>query len=140
MADTIKAMLREARRHDDYWVQWIVSDFTEELCRRMEALGISRKGLADRIQKSPPYVTKVLRGEQNLTAKSMARLARAVQSVVRVHLAPADTYTVWLDMGDSGAQQSRPAANLEDVVFPGGHTAPVQMSFHGAMNAADVTS
>jgi DNA-binding transcriptional regulator YdaS (Cro superfamily) len=139
MADTIKAMLREARRHDDYWVQWIVSDFTEELCRRMDVLGISRKALADRIQKSPPYVTKVLRGDQNLTAKSMARLARAVQSVVRVHLAPAEAYTVWLDVGEADVRQSRPAANLEDVVFPGEHGTAVQMSLHSAMSATGIS-
>jgi transcriptional regulator with XRE-family HTH domain len=138
MADAINAMLREARSHDDYWVQWIVSDFTEELCRRMDVLGISRKALAQRIKKSPPYVTKVLRGEQNLTAKSMAQLARAVQSVVRVHLAPTEAYTVWLDLGESDISHPSPAANLDDVVFSGERPTAVQMSLHSAMSATDV--
>lgn len=135
MADTIQVLLREVRQHDDYWEEWIVSDFTEELCRRMEVLGVSRKGLAERINSSPPYVTKVLRGEDNLTAKTMAKLARAVGSVVRVHLAPVGTYTVWLDMGGREIKQPD-ATTLAVVAFESDQPKQVRMSLQSAASTA----
>ena len=50
MAKSIKSVLAEVREHEDYREHWIVSDFTEELCRRMEVLGITRRAFADKIE------------------------------------------------------------------------------------------
>ncbi|MBI2207163.1 MAG: helix-turn-helix transcriptional regulator [Candidatus Rokubacteria bacterium] len=115
MAKSIRSILEEARRHDDYYEHWIVSDFTEELCRRMEARGLTRKSFAEAIGSSRAYVTKVLSGEENLTAKTMAKLARAVGSVVRVHLSPVGTYTVWLDVPGSLPQPAM-TSNMSSAV------------------------
>lgn len=116
MAKSIKSVLEEVRQHDEYWETWLVSQFTEELCRRMEALRISRKAFAERIGHTPAYVTQALRGDENLTAKTMAKLARAVGSVVRIHLAPVGAYTTWIDLPAS-ARRPVDAANLSEVVF-----------------------
>lgn len=105
MAKGVKAILRQAARHDDYWQQWLISDFTEELARRLDVLKMSRTAFAEKIGAAPPYVTRVLRGEENLTAATMSKLARAVGSVVRIHLAPLGTYSVWLDLSDSYPQK-----------------------------------
>lgn len=115
---TVRALLQEARQHADYWEHWIVSEFTEDLCRRMDAIGLSRAGFARKIGDSPAYVTKVLRGEENLTAKSMAKLARAVNCVVRIHLAPVGMYGVWINLGE-GPSTSFAAGNQTGVAFPG---------------------
>src|SRR5687768_2803539 len=117
MPRSIKATLEEARRHDDYFEEWIVSEFTEELSRRMEVLGLNRTAFATKIDSSPAYVTKVLRGEENLTAKTMAKLARAVGTVVRVHLAPPGSYTVWIDWGNAEFATPVSAANMSAVAF-----------------------
>ena len=118
MTKTVGKMLREAARHDDFWQQWLINDFTEELARRLDVLRISRSAFAEKIGSTPPYVTRVLRGEENLTAATMSKLARAVGSVVRVHLAPLGTYSVWLDFSDNAAGQ-RPihAANCSTDAF-----------------------
>ena len=100
MARTVRAALEEALKHDDYWQQWLISDFTEELARRLDVLGMSRTAFAAKIGAQPPYVTRVLRGEENLTAATMTKLARAVGCVVRTHLAPVGTYTTWIDFGE----------------------------------------
>lgn len=118
MARGGRKLLDEARAHEDYWQEWIVNDFTEELSRRMEVLGMSRSALARQIGSSPAYITQLLRGEENLTAKTMAKLARAVGSVVRVHLAPVGAYTVWLDAADDQTPVPRvSAANAMGVMF-----------------------
>jgi len=115
MTKSIKSILEHVRRDDVYWEEWLVSEFTEELCRRMEVVGLSRTAFAQKIGSSPAYVTKVLRGEENLTVKTMAKLARAVRSIVRMHLAPAGTYTVWLDMSESIRWPIAEVSNASDV-------------------------
>lgn len=114
MTKTITAMLRESARHEDFWQQWLISDFTEELARRMDVLRMSRTAFAEKIGSTPPYVTRVLRGEENLTAATMSKLARAVGSVVRAHLAPLGTYSVWLDLSDSDRGRGAPGRPRHD--------------------------
>jgi len=103
MMATFAELLERAQRHDEFWEEDIAADFTEELVRWMEEKGISRSELAARIGHRPSYVTKVLRGTVNLTAASMAKLARAVGARVRIHLSPPEARTVWYDIHDSGA-------------------------------------
>lgn len=99
---TFAELLDRAQKHHEFWEADIAGDFTEELVRWMEEQNISRSELAARIGHRPSYITKVLRGTANLTAASMAKLARAVGARVRVHLAPAQSRTVWYDIHDSG--------------------------------------
>lgn len=98
---TFRDLFAEAQTHDAYWDEWAIGDFTEELSRRMEELGLTRTALAVRIKSSPAYVTKILRGDANFTLRSMTKLARAVKSVLRVHLAPVGSYTRWIDVVDN---------------------------------------
>ena len=53
----------------------------------MEANGVSRGELARRLEVSPAYITKVLRGNVNFTLDSMVRLVRGAggRSVFRLH-------------------------------------------------------
>jgi plasmid maintenance system antidote protein VapI len=97
---TFAELTERAQRHDEYWEEDITGDFTEELVRWMKEQKISRSELAARIGHRPSYITKVLRGTANLTAASMAKLARAVGARVRVHLAPLQSRTVWHDVYD----------------------------------------
>lgn len=115
MAKSIRAIMDEAREHDDYYEHWIVSDFTEELCRRMAVRGLNGKGLAEAIGTSPAYVSRVLSGKENLTAKTMAKLGRAVGSIVRVHLSAIGAYTVWIDV-PGGPSSHVPSSNVSGVV------------------------
>ena len=79
-------------------------DFVESLSARMEDLSRSAAQLAEAIGASLPYVSKLLRGEENLTIRSMAKLARATKSVVRIHLAPDGTSTRSIDRADGMAR------------------------------------
>lgn len=112
-------LLERAQRHDEFWEADIVGDFTEELVRWMDEKKISRSELASLIGHRPSYITKVLRGTANLTAASMAKLARAVGARVRVHLAPPQSRTVWYDVFDSGSAEQVESAALPDLVEVG---------------------
>lgn len=133
---TFSHLIAEARRSDAYQDEWAVSDFTEELNRRMEELGLSRAALAAKIGASPPYITKVLRGDANFTIRSLTKLARAVESVLRLHLAPVGSVTVWKDEIVGQLEPVSPALNENAVVtFPGRALRP-----RVELNAADATA
>jgi transcriptional regulator with XRE-family HTH domain len=89
--------IRSAEESNEYWTETAISDFTEELCRLMNEKGVSRSELALRIDHSQAYITKVLRGNVNFTLATMTKLARALDAVVRIHLAPQRVVVEWND-------------------------------------------
>lgn len=104
---SFKQLFEEARQHDDYWTEGLIVDFTEELARWMKEKKVSRSELASRIGHSPAYITKVLRGNANFTAATMAKLAKAVGAEVRIHLAPSESHTTWYDRATSRPEKSK---------------------------------
>ena len=67
-----------AEQQDDYWLEGVKIEFTEQMLAQMDALSISRKDLAQRLGVSPAYITKILHGSTNFTLKSMVGIARAL--------------------------------------------------------------
>jgi plasmid maintenance system antidote protein VapI len=94
--------LRAAKDDDSYWAEIAISDFTDELLRLMKEKQVSRTTLAERIGSSSAYITKALDGHSNFTLSSMVKLARALDSVVRVHLAPKSATVRWEDRKAAG--------------------------------------
>lgn len=97
MKGKFKELYERARKHDAYWLEGPVLDFTHDLLRTMARQGVSKSDLARRLGTSPAYVTKILRGNANFTLLSMVKLARALNSEVRVHVAEDGTITRWQD-------------------------------------------
>ena len=63
----------------------------------MKALGLSQTALAKRMKVSRPYVAKVLSGDVNITFRTAARFAHALQL---------DFLPVLKPMGESAAEPS----------------------------------
>lgn len=63
----------------------------EAILARMEALGLTRTELAERMGVSRARVTQVLAGADNLTLKTLVAVANALDSAVAVKLEPATT-------------------------------------------------
>lgn len=59
-------------------VEEIKNRFAEAVEGILIETGTNRKEFAEKLEVSTPYVTKVLRGDQNLSLKSMAKIARAL--------------------------------------------------------------
>lgn len=101
-------LLINVRESQDYWTESAILDFTEELTRLMEIKNVTRAELAKKIDSSPAYITKVLRGNVNFTLASMTKLALALDSAVHVHLSDKDAIVNWKD------EKSYPAENVYD--------------------------
>lgn len=78
--------LKEERLSFEYEVEGHKLTITEQVCKRMEQLGMSRKELAEKMQASPAYITKVLRGSPNITIETMVKFARALRMVLKLDL------------------------------------------------------
>lgn len=63
----------------NYVAEGMKLDITEEICRIMKEKNMNRSQLAERMQTSCAYITKVLRGNVNMTLLSIAKFAVALE-------------------------------------------------------------
>lgn len=54
------------------------SDFMIEVILRMGKLGVDQSILAQRLNVSAPYISSLLKGEENLTIETMVKIAKAL--------------------------------------------------------------
>jgi transcriptional regulator with XRE-family HTH domain len=60
----------------------------QELRAARQRIGLSQTALADRLEVSPAYISKIEAGRANLTVGALARMATAVGCRLRVELVP----------------------------------------------------
>ncbi|MCC6483815.1 MAG: helix-turn-helix transcriptional regulator [Armatimonadetes bacterium] len=73
-----------------YQTEKVILDFTERICEIMEDSGTSRAELAERLGRSRPWVTKLLRGDQNMTIATMVGVMLALGYELRLEALPRD--------------------------------------------------
>jgi len=83
--------------------------FAVSLERRLLQNNMSRAELARRLGTSQAYITKVLRGDSNLTIKTMVELADAVGSTLHLHIAPRQAGVHWFEVfqGTAGLSEEK---------------------------------
>ena len=77
LSKKLKAFVDEAKQTDAYWVESAKLEFALTLEQQRRAAGLSYADLAKKMGTSAAYVSKVFRGDTNLTIESMVKLARA---------------------------------------------------------------
>jgi plasmid maintenance system antidote protein VapI len=92
-----RVLLKQRHRTPAYWSQIARRDFTEDLLRWMETRGLNQARLAEALNVSSQFITKVLRTNANLTIETMTKLALALGCQVRIHLADRNSVTEWRD-------------------------------------------
>lgn len=86
LGDRYRRLVAEMQSAPEYPAEVAMLEFARVLNDAMSARGISRAELARRIGASPAYVTKVLRGDANLTIATMVKLAGAAGHALRFGL------------------------------------------------------
>jgi transcriptional regulator with XRE-family HTH domain len=82
--------IADARKTAAYWTERAVLDYTSKLWGKMKERDLSQRALAQRVAKSPAYVSRVLNGSHNVTIKTMVELAHAIDYRLRIELVPED--------------------------------------------------
>lgn len=70
--------LRWAREHPEYWAEGLKLEASDAINGALEAQGVSRAELARRLDCTPAFVTKILRGYHNLSLDTLARVGVAL--------------------------------------------------------------
>ena len=73
----------------------LILDVTTALYEQMDAQGITKAKLASRLEKTPGFVTQLLAGDRNLTLRTIADLADALNGRLKVKFARSKTAVAW---------------------------------------------
>jgi transcriptional regulator with XRE-family HTH domain len=84
----IQDRINESKKTDGYWVEKAKLDYALELDKFRRVSGLSGKTLAEKLGTSAAYISRVFRGDTNLTIESMVKLARATGAKVEIKLTP----------------------------------------------------
>ena len=73
----LAAYLAERKKTDVYWVESAKLDFAMALEKQIRLAGLSYASLAKKIGSSAAYISKIFRGDTNMTIETMVKLTRA---------------------------------------------------------------
>ena len=90
-------LFQKAKEKDAFWVGKAIREFTEDLYELMEQRGLNKTQLAEKINTSPAYITKVLRGNTNFTIETMVKLVRALDGQLVVKAAKKEDELCWVN-------------------------------------------
>lgn len=114
---SFKSLIDQAKKRDSYWVGKAIHDFTEELVALMELRGVTKAELARRMNSSPAYVTKVLRGDTNFTIESMVRMVRALDGDFSLHVTRREDNVRWYAAINPQSQVTAPCEDDYHDIF-----------------------
>lgn len=78
VSKALRAIMEAAKETDEYWMDSAKLDFAIAIEAKRRESGKSYSDLARSMNTSNAYISKVFRGDTNLTIESMVKLSRAV--------------------------------------------------------------
>lgn len=117
VSSRVRAALESAKSSPTYWVERVKLRFSVSLEQRRRAVGLSYSDLAKRLETSPAYVTKVFRGDSNLTIETMVKLALATGSEVDIRLVEASSGLADWDLSKVPGSAPKKATSTTNFSF-----------------------
>jgi len=90
-----------SNKKNDYWFETAKRDFSAELNRLFKDSGMTRVDLANKIDSSPAYITKVFRGNINFTLRSMIKLVGALGGELHIKITPKKSKTHFVEVDET---------------------------------------
>jgi len=82
----LASYLVERKKTDAYWVESAKLDFAMKLEKQIRLAGLSYATLAQKLGTSAAYISKVFRGDTNMTIESMVKLSRATGARLNIEI------------------------------------------------------
>lgn len=95
---SFKKLKSRSLNRDGYWSESAKQEFVLGLTRLLKHHDVSNAELARRIDRSAPYVSKALRGDENFTIESMVKLVRAIGGKLHIHVSDKACDIRWLEV------------------------------------------
>lgn len=117
VSSRVRAALESAKSSPSYWVERVKLRFSVSLEQRRRAAGLTYSDLAKRLETSPAYVTKIFRGDSNLTIETMVKLALATGSEVDIRLVEANSALADWDLSKVPTRRPQAASSTTAYSF-----------------------
>lgn len=95
---SFKKLIAQAAESGDLDVEGAKIDFALCLSRVLRSNQLSKAELAARLNVSKPLVSRMLRGDANLTIETMVKAAKAAGGKLHLHVSIGDQAIGWLDV------------------------------------------
>ena len=96
MSDLLKNWIDESSENARLLCQEdLILDVTERVLECMEKKKISKSDLATALGKTKPYVTQLLNGSRNMTLRTLADIAFALDTKAKVHFSHKLPHGAW---------------------------------------------
>lgn len=99
---TFEKDLEESKKRSPYYEESLRLRCIDEIIKVLDSQGISNSELAKRLGTSRSYITKLLRGCQNLTLDSLARIAFSLGHEWKTEMIPLGNEVVTINYGLTG--------------------------------------
>ena len=96
--DRLQGLIARARKGHIFRLETAKLEVVRQLEARMEELDISPSELAQKMDASQPYVSKILRGNTNFTLDSLVKLASATDAEFKFQFAPEGCVSYWVNV------------------------------------------
>ncbi len=111
--------LQKSRKHLAYYEEGLRVETAARILDAMENRSVSRSELARRLEVSPAYITKILRGNANLSLESLAKLAFALDLKWEMILMPKNASISLLSWTDESGKAAVCSVEKATVVTVG---------------------
>jgi transcriptional regulator with XRE-family HTH domain len=115
---SFKDLFEKDKKGDQYWIQKVVLEFTEEIYFLMGKKEMSQADLARTLGYSPPYVNKILKGGTNFTIESMVKIVRALGAELNVHFSSDGDSVRWFDVLENRKRRGDNVCSDKSVHIP----------------------
>ena len=90
----------------------LIAITAEEIYSAMERVNISKSTLAEVLDRSKAYISQVLSGSRNMTLRTLADIAEALDAKVDLRLSDKHVHGIWEPMNCAQVVKLRPDAAL----------------------------
>ena len=123
LSKVLQRFVDQSKIDDSYWVDHAKLDFSTALEKQRRIAGINYAGIAKKIGSSPAFISKVFRGDSNLTIESIVKLVRATGGRLEIQVVnelPATCRWDQIAGASSSKNQARATANGATIIqlFP----------------------
>ncbi|MGO9482846.1 MAG: helix-turn-helix domain-containing protein [Candidatus Kryptoniota bacterium] len=115
--ERFKKLLEKHKNDPEYILEGIILCVSEKIAGIMEDRHMTRGQLAEKLGCSAAYVTKLLRGSQNLTLRKLFEVSNALEADLSIDMVPSVRDAIKLHRGhsDSTAVYTRREASTRIV-------------------------
>jgi transcriptional regulator with XRE-family HTH domain len=104
LSKALGEFVSEAKRYDSYWVEATKIQFALALEQRRKVANVTYKTIAELLGTSAAYVSKVFRGDTNMTIETMVKLARATGGHLVIRIADSEEEANYLDFASAATK------------------------------------